>query len=156
MSGELLTFNLPKFFIFHSSFFIFLFFIYNMKQYTLTRSEMQVMNALWVMPAGKGTVAEIIEHYDEPKPAYTTIATFVKILINKGFLAAEKAGNGTRLFFYRPLLTKDEYTRRVMKDVKDNFFGGSASSFLSFFVREEQMSEDEIQQLLEMIEKGGE
>ena len=117
---------------------------------------MQVMNALWSMPAGKGTVAEIIEHYEESKPAYTTIATFVKILINKGFLAAEKAGNGTRLFIYRPLLSKDEYTRRVMKDVKDNFFGGSASSFLSFFVREEQMSDDEIQKLFEMIEKGGE
>ena len=72
------------------------------------------------------------------------------------FLAAEKAGNGTRLFIYRPLLSKDEYTRRVMKDVKDNFFGGSASSFLSFFVREEQMSDDEIQKLFEMIEKGGE
>ena len=127
-----------------------------MKQYTLTRSEMQVMNALWSMPAGKGTVAEIIEHYEEPKPAYTTIATFVKILINKGFLAAEKAGNGTSPFTYRPLLSKDEYTRRVTKDVKDNFFGGSASSFLSFFVKEEQMSDAEIQKLFEMIEKGGE
>ena len=125
------------------------------KDNALTKVEFDVMNILWDIHGG-ACAWDILERYEDPKPAYTTIATFVKILINKGFLAAEKAGNGTRLFIYRPLLSKDEYTRRVMKDVKDNFFGGSASSFLSFFVREEQMSDDEIQKLFEMIEKGGE
>ena len=52
------------------------------RTYTLTKAEIQVMNILWEMPEG-GCVHDIIEHYEEPKPAYTTIATFMKILLNK-------------------------------------------------------------------------
>ena len=78
-----------------------------MKPYTLTRSEMQVMNALWSMPAGKGTVAEIIEHYEEPKPAYTTIATFVKILIKNACMEPEKSRNAIRPDSESPVLSND-------------------------------------------------
>ena len=61
------------------------------KSYTLTKAEIQIMNILWEMPEG-GCVHDIIEHYDEPKPAYTTIATFMKILQNKKFVEYRKAG----------------------------------------------------------------
>ena len=59
------------------------------KTYTLTKAEIQVMNILWEMPDG-GCVHDIVERYDEPKPAYTTIATFMKILQNKEFVGFRK------------------------------------------------------------------
>ena len=107
------------------------------KTYTLTKAEIQIMNILWEMPDG-GCVHDIIEHYEEPKPAYTTIATFMKILLNKKFVGYRKETGKTHIYY--PLMTKEEYTRRVMNEVKDNFFGGSGSSFLKFFVREEKLT----------------
>ena len=68
------------------------------KSYTLTKAEIQIMNILWEMPEG-GCVHDIIEHYDEPKPAYTTIATFMKILQNKKFVA-------TKCFCRQPLIQR--------------------------------------------------
>lgn len=115
---------------------------------TLTNSEMQVMDALWKLPDG-GCVHDIIAHYPEPKPAYTTISTFLKILQNKGFVAYKKLSGKTYTFF--PLLTKDEYTATVVKNVKNSFFGGSSSSFVKYFVEKENLSENEINELIEII-----
>lgn len=121
-----------------------------MKQQTLTKAEMQVMNALWQLPEG-GTVNEVLDFYDEPKPAYTTIATFLRILQIKGFLQVyKKKGDGKRLH-YAPIITKDEYTRNVLEDVKDNFFDGSVKNLLSFFAREEKISAAEIREIYEMV-----
>lgn len=118
-------------------------------EYTLTKAEMQVMNALW--SAGKALdVHEVVAHYDEPRPAYTTISTFLKILTTKGFVDWKK-GNGKQ-YLYFPVISRAEYTSRVMKDVKDNFFGGSASSLVRFFVEEEQLSEKELRELLSLIQ----
>ena len=118
------------------------------KTYTLTKAEIQIMNILWEMPEG-GCVHDIIAQYDEPKPAYTTIATFMKILQNKKFVEYRKASGKTHIYY--PLMTKEEYTRQVMNEVKDNFFEGSKSSFLKFFAREEKLTEDDVQELLNMI-----
>lgn len=118
------------------------------KTYTLTKAEIQVMNILWEMPEG-ACVHDIIAQYEEPKPAYTTIATFMKILLNKKFVGYRKVTGKTHIYY--PIMTKEEYTRKVMNEIKDNFFGGSGSSFLNFFVREEKLSEKEIQELLTMI-----
>lgn len=115
---------------------------------TLTNSEMQVMDALWKLPDG-GCVHDIIAHYPEPKPAYTTISTFLKILQNKGFVSYKKLSGKTYTFF--PLLTKDEYTATVVKNVKNSFFGGSSSSFVKYFVEKENLSENEINELIEII-----
>ena len=118
-------------------------------EYTLTKAEMQVMNALW--SAGKALdVHEVVARYDEPRPAYTTISTFLKILTTKGFVDWKK-GNGKQ-YLYFPVISRAEYTSRVMKDVKDNFFGGSASSLVRFFVEEEQLSEKELRELLSLIQ----
>lgn len=119
------------------------------KQYTLTRGEIQVMNALWAMPDG-GNVTNILQSYDEPKPAYTTVATFLKILINKGFVVAQKRV-GQKALCYRALMTREQYTQRVMADVKENFFNGSAANFFSFFIRQEQLTKNDVEELLQMI-----
>lgn len=115
---------------------------------TLTRSEMQIMNVLWKLPEG-GCIHEIIGHYEEPKPAYTTVSTFLKILLNKGFVEYRKLSGKTHTYF--PLISKEEYTRTVMKDVKNSFFDGSCSSLVKFFVEQEQLSEEERNELIEMI-----
>ncbi len=127
--------------------------ISNMKgknDYTLTKSEMSVMNALW--SAGKALdVHEVVARYDEPRPAYTTVSTFLKILTTKGFVDYKK-GNGKQ-YLYFPIISKAEYTSRVMRDVKDSFFGGSASSFVRYFVENEKLTEQDIQELRSLIQK---
>lgn len=84
-----------------------------MQNQTLTKSEMTVMNILWEMPDG-GTVYDVLAKYEEPKPAYTTTATFMKILEKKGYLEAKKLSG--RTYTYSPLVSKEDYCRRAMQD----------------------------------------
>jgi predicted transcriptional regulator len=117
---------------------------------TLTRAEMQVMNILWSL--GKAAdVHEVVERYEEPHPAYTTVSTYMKILTTKGFVDYKK-GTGKQ-YLYFPVISRAEYTSRVMRDVKDSFFGGSASSLLRFFVENEQIDEKEIRELLDLVNR---
>ena len=117
---------------------------------TLTKAEMEIMNILWDL--GKpANVREVIEKYTDPKPAYSTTATFLNILTKKGFVSQERKENEGKSFFYSPQISREDYTRRVMTDVKDSFFGGSAKSLVNFFCREEKLSVDEIHELLKMI-----
>ncbi|MBQ8694367.1 MAG: BlaI/MecI/CopY family transcriptional regulator [Bacteroidaceae bacterium] len=120
------------------------------KSDTLTKAEMQVMNALWEMPDG-GCIHDIIAHYPDPKPAYTTVSTFLKILLNKGFVEFRKLSGKTHTYY--PLISKENYTNQVMKDVKESFFGGSGSSLVKFFVEKEKLSESEIRELIEIIKE---
>ena len=123
---------------------------HTMKRFdTLTKAEMQVMNALWDMPDG-GCIHDVIEKYPEPKPAYTTISTFLKILLNKGFVDYRKLSGKTHTYY--PLISREAYTGQVMKDVKDSFFGGSGSSMVKFFAQNEKLSEADIKELLEIIQ----
>ena len=117
---------------------------------TLTKAEIPVMNALWEMPEG-GCIHDIIAHYPDPKPAYTTVSTFLKILLNKGFVEFRKLSGKTHTYY--PLMSKEEYTNMVMKDVKESFFGGSGSSLVKFFVEKEKLSESEIKELIEIIKE---
>ena len=124
------------------------------KQGTLTKVEMQVMNILWSLPSMKGTISDVLEGYGEKKPAYTTVATFMKILLNKGYVGFEKL-KGTKTQCYYPLITKQEYTRKVLDGVKEDLFGGSLSSLVRFFVKEERISEEELKEMLKMVERQG-
>jgi len=121
-----------------------------MKQQTLTKSEMQLMNILWNLNRG-ACVNDILAQYPDPKPAYTTIATFLKILTQKGFVEHKK-GSG-KLLIYSPLITKEKYRRQVMEEVKDDFFGNSFKSMFSFFVREEHLTAEDIQELINQIKE---
>lgn len=126
------------------------------KEYrTLTRAEMDVMNILWDNGSGM-TTHEIIARYREPRPVYSTVATFLKILTNKGFVGFHKQDGCGKTHVYYPLVQRAEYTRQAMKNVKDSFFGGSLKSLISFFVREEDMTDDEIAELLALIDRKGE
>ena len=117
---------------------------------TLTKAEMDIMNVMWDRGDGL-TTHEIIEQYPEPKPAYSTIATFLKILTNKGFIKSRKQEGGGKTFVFTPLLSREAYTNRVMKEVKSTFFAGSLKSMLSFFAKQEEVSEEDLQEIMELI-----
>lgn len=119
----------------------------------LTKAEMGIMNVLWDKGEGM-TTHEIIEQYPEPKPAYSTIATFLKILVNKGFIQSRKQEGGGKTFVFKPLISRESYTNRVMKEVKSTFFAGSLKSMLSFFASQEEVSEEDLQEIMALIKKG--
>ena len=80
----------------------------------LTKAETQVMNILWSLPESKGYSSEIMEKFPEPKPALTTLLTFLKILKDKGFVSSEKHG---KVQLFSTNISKEEYTRAYMKEV---------------------------------------
>lgn len=121
-----------------------------MNHQTLTKSEMQVMNILWNIGRG-ACVNDILEQYPDPKPAYTTIATFLKILTQKGFVEHKKGAG--KLLIYTPLMTKEKYRRQIMAEVKDDFFGNSFKTMFNFFVKEEHLTTEEIEELLNQIKE---
>lgn len=121
------------------------------KNKPLTKSEFQVMDILWSLPEQSGFTGDILKAYPAPKPAYTTLATFLKILKEKGFVQSESVGKMLR---YSAVVKREEYTRSFMKDVKNTFFGGSLLSFVSFFAKEENLGQEEIDQIIDIIQKG--
>lgn len=122
----------------------------NEEERQLTKAEMEIMNVLWERGEGM-TTHEIIEEYPEPKPAYSTIATFLKILTNKNFIQSRKQEGGGKTFVFTPTISREAYTNRVMKEVKSTFFGNSLKSMLSFFAKQEEVSEKDLQEIMEMI-----
>ena len=112
----------------------------------LTPAELQVMNILWDMESG--TVSEVLEKFPEPKPAYNTVLTFLRILKEKKYVASEPIGKQHR---FRPLEQHSEYTSGFLRDIKESLFRGSASSLVNFFVKEEKLSAEEIEELIELL-----
>ena len=96
----------------------------NKDNQTLTRVEMEIMNRLWAKDSNSASVRELLADYPDPKPAYTTLGTYMKILTQKGFVKPEKHEDDGKTFFFRPIITQNEYRKRVMKDVKNTLFGG--------------------------------
>lgn len=119
----------------------------------LTKAEFQIMNIIWNREQSV-CAWDILEECEEPKPAYTTVATFLKILTEKGYLAYHKEKGQGKTHRFKAIVTRAEYTRRTMQDVKKNFFGGSLRSMFSYFVREENLSEEDIMELLNMAKEG--
>ena len=125
----------------------------NDEERQLTKAEMEIMDVLWSAPREGLTTHQIIEQYPEPKPAYSTIATFLKILTNKSFIQPRKLEGGGKTFVFAPLITREAYTNRVMKEVKSTFFAGSFKSMLSFFAKQEEVSEEDLAEIMELIKK---
>ena len=121
---------------------------------TLTRTEFQVMSILWDL--GHAACAwDILERWENPQPAYTTVATYLKVLREKGFVDYFKNKGEGKTQWYVAKVTRAEYTRMTMKEVKKNFFDNSIKSMFSFFVKEENLSADDIRELLGMLEEEG-
>lgn len=116
----------------------------------LTKAEERIMQVIWDLD--KCFVHDILEKItDEPKPPYNTVASVVRLLEQKGYLGYKAYG---RTYEYFPLVSKDDYGKRTFRKVLSNYFDNSAASLLSFMVKEEKLSAEEIQQLRAIIERG--
>jgi len=117
-----------------------------MKQ--LTKAEEEIMQILWQLK--KANVAEVIDDMPEPKPAYNTVSTIIRILESKGFVDHEKLGKGHNYF---PLLDKETYSNQSVNQLMDNYFNGSFKSMVSFFVKKNDLDTIELEAILKEINK---
>lgn len=112
----------------------------------LTRSEEQIMQILWSIE--KGFVKDIIAHFQDPKPAYNTVSTIVRILEEKGFVD-HKAYGKTHEYF--PVVNKKDYTRNFFPKVMKNYFSNSYKQLASFFTEENDLSIQELEEIKNLV-----
>jgi len=113
----------------------------------LTKAEEQIMQYLWKLE--KAFLKDIIEEFPDPRPAYTTISTVVRVLVKKGFIGFKTYGKVNQ---YYPLVSKKVYTRDFMKGVLKSFFNDSVGGFTSFFAKEQDLSLSELEEMKSLIE----
>ena len=113
----------------------------------LNHNEELIMGIFWRLE--NALVRDVLEELPEPKPPYTTLASSIRLLEKKGYLSHKTYGT-TTLFF--PVITQAEYSKKSINRIVKNFFEGSVSNFLSFMVKEKNISDDEIQDLQKLID----
>ncbi len=109
----------------------------------LTKAEEEIMQYIWEL--GPCTVSQVIELMPAPPPPHSSVSTIVRILEKKGFLTHKAYG---RTYEYRPLITKEEYSRKSIKELLNGYFEGSAQNLVSFLVEEEGVDKEELLNLL--------
>ena len=114
----------------------------------LTKAEEQVMQILWELK--EAVVKDLMEHFEEPKPAYTTVATVLRVLEKKGFVSFRKIGN---TYLYSPSVSKVEYTRFQVSNLLTNYFNGSFPKMATFFARENDISIADLENILKSAHK---
>ena len=114
----------------------------------LSRKEEELMQVIWDLD--KAFVKDAIEHLPDPKPHYNTIATLMKRLEEKGYLAHNEFGGS---YEYYPVVGKEIYKHTFMKKVLNTFFDNSYLNMLAYFAKEEKISPEEMKELVKMIEK---
>lgn len=117
-----------------------------MKQ--LTKAEEEIMHILWSLK--EANVAAVIEEMSNPKPAYNTVSTIIRILETKEFVGHRKEGKG---YLYFPVVDKDTYSDQSMKKLMNNYFNGSFKSMVSFFVKNNNLDTRELEAILKEINK---
>lgn len=108
----------------------------------LTRAEEQIMQVLWRL--GRGIVKDILDELPEPRPAYSTVSTIVRILEKKGFVSYKAYG---KTHEYYPLVTMNEYRRDFVKSLVNRFFGSSYQELVSFFARDRNLTLTELEDI---------
>jgi predicted transcriptional regulator len=114
----------------------------------LTKAEEQIMQVLWML--NQAFLRELVEAMPNPKPHQNTVATLLKILVEKEFVAVEVLGRQHR---YSPLISKQEYSGKSIKQLAKNYFEGSFSNVVSYLVKENNISVEELESLLKQIKK---
>lgn len=114
----------------------------------LSKTEEDLMNHLWKLE--KAFMKDLLDTYPEPKPATTTVATLLKRMTNKGFIAYNLYGKSRE---YYPLVKKKDYFSKHVNGLIKNFFNDSASQFASFFTKETNLTKAELEDLKKLIDK---
>ena len=114
---------------------------------TLTKAEEQVMQTLWKLKQG-GFLKDILESFPEPRPHSNTVATLLKILVEKGFVETEVQGRNN---LYRFRVSKGEYGKKTMHQLVKGYFDGSPAKLVSQFVAYNKLSVEDLETLLKEI-----
>mgnify|MGYP000916668670 FL=1 len=114
----------------------------------LTKAEEQIMQLLWKQE--KAFVKDIIDEIPEPKPAYNTVSTIIRILEKKGFVGHNAYGKTHEYF---PLISRKDYTRSFMKNFVRNYFSGSFQEMVSFFAKEDNMTLADLDEMIEDVKR---
>ena len=114
----------------------------------LTRAEEQIMQILWDLE--KGFVKDIVQRMPDPKPAYNTVSTIVRILEQKGFVDHNAYGKTHEYF---PLVSRQDYTRSFMKNFVSSYFKGSFREMVSFFAKSDNLTVAEIDRLMKEVKQ---
>ena len=116
---------------------------------TLTKAEEQIMQALWKIK--EGFIRDIMDVLPAPRPHQNTVATMLKILVEKEFAGIRVFG---RQHQYYPLISKESYSKASIKNLVKSYFGGSFSDAVSFMIRENNLSVEDLENLLQQTKKG--
>jgi predicted transcriptional regulator len=114
----------------------------------LTKAEDQVMQILWRLE--QAFVKDIMEELPDPKPAYNTVSTIVRILETKGFVGHTAYGKTHQ---YYPLISKERYTKFYLNNLLKGYFNGSFQNLVSFFAKENKLDVKSLEKLLDEIKK---
>ncbi|WP_420321478.1 BlaI/MecI/CopY family transcriptional regulator [Flagellimonas sp.] len=114
---------------------------------SLSKSEEELMNIIWKQR--KAFMKDLLDAYPDPKPATTTVATLLKRMIDKGYVAYKSFGRSRE---YYPLVKKQDYFSKQVKGLIKNFFNDSPSQFASFFTKETDLSKEELESLRTLID----
>lgn len=114
----------------------------------LTKAEEEIMQYIWDLE--RCTVSQIIDLMPEPKPPHSSISSVVRILERKDFVDHKAYG---RTYEYFPIVTKEEYSKKTVKKLLNDYFEGSVNSLVSFLVKEEKVNKDDLIRILKDSEK---
>lgn len=116
----------------------------------LTKQEEEVMKVIWSL--GSCGVKDIVDQLPEPRPPYTTVASVVSNLKDKNFVVQSKQG---KAYIYQPAITENDYKKRFMKGFVHDYFRNSFKDMVSFFAKDEQLTQQDLQDIIHEIEDGG-
>jgi len=114
----------------------------------LTKAEEQVMLILWELK--EAIVKDVIDRMEEPKPAYNTVSTVIRVLEGKGFIDHKAFGN-THVYF--PIITEEQYKHFAFDKVLNNYFENSYESLVSFLVKEKNMDVSQLDEIIALAEQ---
>ena len=118
------------------------------KSQELPRAELEIMQVIW--DKGRCLVHDVLEVLPEPKPAYNTVSTVVRVLEKKGYVDHKAYG---KTHEYYPIIDRDTYTKGFMAGVLNNFFGGSASRMVSFLSSNKSISLEETDEIIKLLKQ---
>lgn len=114
----------------------------------LTKAEEQIMQILWDL--GEAVAKDVLKKFPEPKPAYNTVSTVIRVLEKKGFVSHKAYGN---TYVYIPKVTREEYARVHFLGFMKDYFNDSFPKMAAFFAKEKNLDISEMEEILKMTEK---
>jgi predicted transcriptional regulator len=114
----------------------------------ITKAQEDLLKALWQIK--EGAVSDILDNLEEPKPAYNTVATVIKVLEKKGYVSHKTFG---KTHVYYPVVSKKDYAQHILKDTFKGLFNGSLNQLVSTFVKSKDISLGELEELRDLVVK---